>query len=74
MVIHQLQTKDAKQFSKLIIHMYEHLHNLEWFTPMPYDIKMRAKNYATASRLFIRKNKKRWFYVGFCKNSQMQRK
>lgn len=39
MVIRQLQTKDAKQFSKLIIHMYEHLHNLEWFTPMPYDIK-----------------------------------
>ena len=39
MVIRQLQTKDAKQFSKLMINMYEHLHNLEWFTPMPYDIK-----------------------------------
>lgn len=39
MVIRQLQTKDAKQFAKLTIHMYEHLHNLEWFSPMLYDIK-----------------------------------
>lgn len=38
MKIKKLEKKDAKQFSNLIINMYSHLENLEWFTPMPYDI------------------------------------
>ncbi len=38
MIIRQLESKDAKAFSELIVDMYSHLDNLEWFTPMPYDI------------------------------------
>ncbi|MBR1984950.1 MAG: GNAT family N-acetyltransferase, partial [Clostridia bacterium] len=33
----QLEIKHTKQFCSLIIDMYSHLQNLEWFTPMPYD-------------------------------------
>ena len=38
MEIRQLIKEDAKQFSDLIVNMYSHLDNLEWFTPMPYDL------------------------------------
>ena len=37
MEIRQLLKEDAKQFSALIVDMYAHLENLEWFSPMPYD-------------------------------------
>ena len=35
--IRQLNTSDTQNFCNLIIDMYGHLENLEWFTPMPYD-------------------------------------
>lgn len=35
--IRELSEQDSKQFSDLIIDMYAHLENLEWFSPMPYD-------------------------------------
>lgn len=35
----QLTSSDAQAFSNLIVNMYSHLENLEWFTPMPYDIE-----------------------------------
>ena len=37
MEIRQLEKIDAKAFSALIVDMYAHLENLEWFSPMPYD-------------------------------------
>ena len=37
MEIRQLEKTDAKAFSALIVDMYAHLENLEWFSPMPYD-------------------------------------
>lgn len=36
-MIRQLEVKDTEQFSNLIVDMYSHLENLEWFSPMPYD-------------------------------------
>jgi hypothetical protein len=39
MEIRQLEKIDAKEFSALIVDMYAHLENLEWFSPMPYDIE-----------------------------------
>lgn len=39
MEIRQLEKRDAPQFSALIVNMYSHLDNLEWFTPMPYDLE-----------------------------------
>lgn len=39
MEIRQLERSDAENFAKLIINMYSNLENLEWFTPMPYDIE-----------------------------------
>ena len=37
MEVRQLEKTDAKAFSALIVDMYAHLENLEWFSPMPYD-------------------------------------
>jgi len=37
MIIRKLEKKDAVDFSNLIVDMYSHLENLEWFSPMPYD-------------------------------------
>ncbi|MBQ9792949.1 MAG: N-acetyltransferase [Clostridia bacterium] len=37
MEIKQLNLSHTQQFCDLIIDMYSHLQNLEWFTPMPYD-------------------------------------
>ena len=37
MEIRQLEKTDANEFSALIVDMYAHLENLEWFSPMPYD-------------------------------------
>lgn len=39
MEIRVLTRDDAKAFSDLIVNMYSNLENLEWFTPMPYDIE-----------------------------------
>lgn len=39
MEIRILTVNDAENFSKLIINMYSNLENLEWFTPMPYDLE-----------------------------------
>lgn len=38
-MIRELNINDANQFSELIINMYGDLENLEWFSPMPYDIE-----------------------------------
>ena len=35
--IRQLEEKDADDFCELILNMYSHLENLEWFSPMPFD-------------------------------------
>jgi len=37
MEIRKLKVYDTQQFCDLIINMYSHLNNLEWFTPMPFD-------------------------------------
>ena len=37
MEIRQLTTNDVPAFCGLILNMYSHLENLEWFTPMPFD-------------------------------------
>ncbi len=37
MIIRQLAIQDTQQFCDLIVDMYGHLENLEWFSPMPYD-------------------------------------
>lgn len=37
LTIRKLKTKDTQKFCDLIVDMYSHLENLEWFTPMPYD-------------------------------------
>lgn len=39
MEIKVLTKNDAQAFSELIVNMYSNLGNLEWFTPMPYDIE-----------------------------------
>ena len=36
-MIRQLTLEDAEQFRQVIIDMYSHLQNLEWFSPMPFD-------------------------------------
>ena len=38
-MIRQLTLKDAVEFSQLIKNMYSHLENLEWFSPMPFDLE-----------------------------------
>ena len=38
MIIKQLNINDAQKFSNLIVNMYSDLENLEWFSPMPYDL------------------------------------
>lgn len=37
MEFRQLTVDDTQEFSSLIKNMYEHLENLEWFSPMPFD-------------------------------------
>lgn len=39
MIIRQLEQKDTQSFCDLIVDMYAHLENLEWFSPMPYDFE-----------------------------------
>ena len=34
----QITINEAEEFRNLIVNMYSHLENLEWFSPMPFDI------------------------------------
>lgn len=52
MEIRQLTIEDAEQFSNLIVNMYSNLENLEWFSPMPYDIE-NVINMITNPRFYI---------------------
>lgn len=51
-MIRQLTVNDTQQFCDLIVDMYSHLENLEWFTPMPYDFAT-VKSMLENSRFFI---------------------
>ena len=37
MIFKKLEIEDTKSFCDLILDMYSHLDNIEWFSPMPYD-------------------------------------
>ena len=52
MEIKQLETQHTQQFCNLIIDMYSHLKNLEWFTPMPYDYE-NVKDMIENPRFYI---------------------
>lgn len=52
MEIRKLEENDAEQFSDLIINMYSNLNNLEWFSPMPYDIE-NVKTIITKPRFYV---------------------
>lgn len=52
MEIKQLNTSNAQAFCDLIIDMYSHLQNLEWFTPIPYDFE-NVKSIINNPRFFI---------------------
>ncbi len=52
MQIRSLEIKDAKAFSNLIIDMYSHIDDLEWFSPMPYS-QEAAADMICSPRLFI---------------------
>jgi len=52
MEIKQLTQEHTQQFCDLIINMYSHLQNLEWFTPMPYDFES-VKTMIEKPRFFI---------------------
>ena len=51
-MIRQLTTSDTEQFCNLIIDMYSHLENLEWFSPMPYDFE-NVKSIIENPRFFV---------------------
>ncbi|MBO4412937.1 MAG: GNAT family N-acetyltransferase [Clostridia bacterium] len=54
MEIRKLNDDDVKQFCSLILDMYKHLENLEWFSPMPFD----------EENVKIMINKPRFYIVG----------
>ena len=37
MIFRKLEVNDTKSFCNLIVDMYSHLENMEWFSPMPFD-------------------------------------
>ena len=37
MIFKKLKIEDTKSFCDLIVDMYSHLDNIEWFSPMPFD-------------------------------------
>jgi len=51
-MIRQLTIDDTQQFCDLIVDMYSHLENLEWFSPMPYDFDS-VKSMIENKRFFI---------------------
>ena len=61
MEVRQLEKTDAKAFSALIVDMYAHLENLEWFSPMPYD--------ETSVETMI--EKPRFYIVGAFENDEL---
>ena len=61
MEIRQLDTVDTKSFCELIVDMYAHLENLEWFSPMPYD----EENVKTMLE------KPRFYIVGAFENNEL---
>ena len=52
MIIRKLCENDIKQFCELIVDMYSHLENLEWFSPMPYD-EENIKNILNNQRFYV---------------------
>lgn len=52
MVIKQLTINDTQDFCNLIVDMYSHLENLEWFSPMPYDFE-NVKSIIENPRFYI---------------------
>ena len=51
-MIRQLTLEDAKDFSNLILDMYSNLDNLEWFSPMPFDLE-NVKGMISHPRFYI---------------------
>ena len=51
-MIRQLTLEDANEFRELIIDMYSDLENLEWFSPMPFDIE-NVKGMISHPRFYI---------------------
>ena len=51
-MIKKLEEKHTQAFCDLIIDMYSHLDNLEWFSPMPYDYD-NVKSMITNDRFYI---------------------
>jgi GNAT superfamily N-acetyltransferase len=52
MEIKQLTNDNIDEFCALIVNMYAHLENLEWFSPMPYDHES-VKNMINKDRFYI---------------------
>lgn len=52
MEIRKLKEEDAMAFSELIVDMYSNLENLEWFSPMPYDLE-NVKGMINHPRFYI---------------------
>lgn len=52
MEIRKLTVDDASAFSELIVDMYSNLENLEWFSPMPYDLE-NVKGMINHPRFYI---------------------
>lgn len=52
MIIKQLTIKDTQSFCDLIVDMYSHLENLEWFSPMPFDLE-NVKSMIENPRFYI---------------------
>lgn len=48
----KLKIEDAEKFSYLIKDMYSHLQNLEWFSPMPFDLE-NVKSMIENPRFYI---------------------
>ena len=51
-MIRQLTLEDAQDFSDLILNMYSNLENLDWFSPMPFDID-NVKGMISNPRFYI---------------------
>lgn len=52
MFIKHLTEEHAEAFCDLIVDMYSHLENLEWFSPMPYDLN-NVKTMMNKERFYI---------------------
>lgn len=52
MILRKLTEQDAGRFQELILDMYNHLENLEWFSPMPTDFES-IKDILSNPRFFV---------------------